>query len=297
MRIDQRNAGGVVTIPAGSIIYTIDRWKVYAVGAALTGQRETWGAVGQSQFVYVINGAAGNTTAQFAQYIEQANCFDMAGQTVTLSASLANSVLTSISWGLYYANAADNFGGLTQIAGGNFTGVSSSMTRFSTQIAIPAAATTGLLVTFTAAAGQPSGTFVIGDVQLELGSVATPFERRPVGVELDLCRRYLQYVGGLVGVCASGTQFSLHVNFPMRMRTAPATNTAAILLPSSLVISDDTSANYTGTGLAFDAANSSMSDTGGRVANITGSGFSGFTGGRFIGMLGTSGSIGFNAEL
>jgi len=36
-------------------------------------------------------------------------------------------------------------------------------------------------------------TFFITGVQLEVGSVATPFEHRSFGEELQLCRRYLQY--------------------------------------------------------------------------------------------------------
>ena len=38
--------------------------------------------------------------------------------------------------------------------------------------------------------GQQSGTFDIAQVQLEEGSVATPFENRPIGLELSLCQRY-----------------------------------------------------------------------------------------------------------
>jgi len=45
--------------------------------------------------------------------------------------------------------------------------------------------------------GQQSGTFDIAQVQLEEGSVATPFEVRPQGLELSLCRRY--YRRGRVG--------------------------------------------------------------------------------------------------
>ena len=39
---------------------------------------------------------------------------------------------------------------------------------------------------------QQSGTFDIAQVQLEEGSVATPFEQRPYGLELSLCQRYYQ---------------------------------------------------------------------------------------------------------
>jgi hypothetical protein len=40
--------------------------------------------------------------------------------------------------------------------------------------------------------GQQSGTFDISNVQLEAGSVATPFEQRPIGTELSLCQRYYE---------------------------------------------------------------------------------------------------------
>lgn len=38
-----------------------------------------------------------------------------------------------------------------------------------------------------------NATFQITGVQLESGSVATPFENRPIGAELQLCQRYYQY--------------------------------------------------------------------------------------------------------
>jgi hypothetical protein len=42
--------------------------------------------------------------------------------------------------------------------------------------------------------GQQSGTFDIAQVQIEPGPVATPFEHRPIGTELALCKRYAQWV-------------------------------------------------------------------------------------------------------
>lgn len=42
--------------------------------------------------------------------------------------------------------------------------------------------------------GNQSGTFDIAQVQLEEGSVATPFEHRPIGTELALCQRYFQSI-------------------------------------------------------------------------------------------------------
>jgi hypothetical protein len=75
--------------------------------------------------------------------------------------------------------------------------------------------------------GQQSGTFEIAQVQIEPGSVATPFERRPIGTELALCQRYA-YVNqqGDTGRAESTAKTNNSVKFPVTMRTAPS---AAVL--------------------------------------------------------------------
>jgi hypothetical protein len=186
--IDQRNAGANQTITAGAALaYTVDRWYAYCTGANVTGARVA--ASGAYQFT----GAASVTAIGFAQRIEAANCQHLAGGNATLSVDLSNSLLTTVTWTAYYANSTDAFGTLasptrTQIATGTFT-VSSTVTRYSATFAVPSAATTGIEIVFTVGA-QTSGTWRINNAMLEAGPTATPFERRPIGVETALCYSY-----------------------------------------------------------------------------------------------------------
>ena len=232
MAIDQRNAGASQTFTAAAALaYSVDRWYGFCTGANVTGQRVQGASVGQ--FRYQFTGAGSVTQIGFGQRIEQLNTADLAGTTATLSVDLANSVLTSVTWTAYYANTADTFGTLasptrTQIATGTFT-VNSTVTRYSTNISVPAAATTGIEIVFTVGA-QTSGTWTIGNVQLEAGSVATPFERRSVGQELALCQRYCQVYGrdsiynniGTCGFAVSTTVANISVQLQVPMRSSPS---------------------------------------------------------------------------
>jgi len=76
-------------------------------------------------------------------------------------------------------------------------------------------------------------TFYITGVQLEAGSVATPFEHRQYGTELQLCKRYYQrytggsgnygYIGLTMGV-GSSTSIAVMFPFEQEMRATPSTS-------------------------------------------------------------------------
>lgn len=207
MAIDQRNAGVAQTITAGAALaYTVDRWYAYCTGANVTGQQVA--GTGGNLFAYRFTGAASVTSIGFGQRIEALNSADLAGTTATLSVELSNSLLTTVTWTAFYANTSDTFGTLasptrTQIATGTFT-VTNTLTRYSTQISIPAAATTGIEIVFTVGA-QTSGTWIIDNVQLEAGNMMSTFERRPHGQELLLCQRY--YETKTVFMLTKGAQY------------------------------------------------------------------------------------------
>jgi hypothetical protein len=79
--------------------------------------------------------------------------------------------------------------------------------------------------------GQQSGTFDIAQVQIEPGPVASPFERRPVGVELSLCQRYYQELTrvGWRGDATTGQIYAAWYNYST-MRTMPSVVIADVSL-------------------------------------------------------------------
>ena len=238
MTIDQRNAGAAQTITAAAALaYTADRWYAYSTGANVTGQRITGSA--NNQYAYRFTGAASVTAIGFGQRIEAANSIDLAGSTATLGVDLANSVLTSVTWTAYYATTADTFGTLasptrTQISTGTFT-VTSTLTRYSTQIFIPSAAITGLEIVFSVGS-QTSGTWTIDNVQLEAGPLATPFERRMIGQELILCQRYFASINGAIGAGSELNTSAAYIKLPLSVTMRADNQTVTLSTGNSITV-------------------------------------------------------------
>jgi len=217
MQIAQRATSATIT--AGSTIAagysTVDRFYVYCTGANVTAAQVAGSGATKNRLQ--ITGAASVTAVGIGQRIESLNSYDLAGSTATLSADLAiSATLTTVTWTASYATTtADTFGTLasptvTQIATGTFT-VNSTVTNFSTNISIPAAATTGIQIVFTVGALTAGLTWTVGNVQLEKGSTATSFDYRPIGTELSLCQRYYEnnYPSGTAVGAGSMSQYSI----------------------------------------------------------------------------------------
>jgi len=293
------------TITAGSTIAagysTVDRWYAYSTGANVTAAQVA--GAGNNKNLFQITGAASVTAVGIGQRIEQLNSYDMAGQTATLSVNIANSLLTSVTWTAFYANTADTFGTLasptrTSIATGTFT-VTSTLTNYNAQISIPAAATTGIEIVFTVGA-QTSGTWQLGNVQLEIGTLATPFERRLYNQELANCQRYYFQTGkesadNNFASGFSGNASIQYVNYYLKqkMRAIPTLSTSGTATHYQIFIG--TGSVILSSVPVLDAANSTTDLV--LITNTTSGGLTVGQGGIFRANNSTAAFLGFNAEL
>jgi hypothetical protein len=225
MQIWQR--GTSFSSPANGA-YTADRW--FGSGASISSISQS--ADVPTGYKYSIS-ASGTAYTAVGQRIESVNCIDLGGATVTLSFWLKQTTAAgtgAIAVALYYANTADTFSSTTQIGSNQYINTSSTWTQYTiTFSSISANAVNGLQILFIAN-NAGSSAYQITGVQLEVGSVATPFERRQYGQELELCQRYYQQINGPSSnnaYMAAGTQagsttsWSAYFNFIATMRAAP----------------------------------------------------------------------------
>lgn len=147
-------------------------------------------------------------------------------------------------------------------------------------------------------ADSNTATFYMTAVQLEIGSVATPFSRAggSIGGELALCQRYYYRMGGLstyqrfgAGTARSTTAGEINTIFPVTMRVKPTS------IDFSTLTLDDTFTTVSSvTNAVIDSAGSGNNQV---TTTCTSSGL---TQGRFYNLEAnnsTSGYLGFSAEL
>lgn len=91
-----------------------------------------------------------------------------------------------------------------------------------------------------------SATFDLTGVQLEVGPVATPFEHRSVGQELQLCKRYFQKIGNMPGICNGSTTLTAIGPYPVELRATPTVGQTGVFNAQN---SSDINNTQSGTGL------------------------------------------------
>ena len=231
MRIDQRNAGASVT-PTTDGTYLVDRFKCGITQASkLTFQQSTTAPAGFTNSLKATVAAIptiGATDYFFIQQvIEGYNVGDLGwgssgASSVTLSFWVQSSVTGTFGVTIRSGNETQYYNfGYTIAAANTWQKITQTISGPTTggTTAFPTGNTAGLEVWFglgygstytggtqnawtTGFVGQPTGatnpvstsgaTWYVTGVQLEPGTVATPFERRSYGQELALCQRYFE---------------------------------------------------------------------------------------------------------
>jgi hypothetical protein len=291
MRIDQRNAGAS---GSGSGRYFVDRWFIGTDISTIATQRSTDAPSGftNSSLVSITTGGtvSAGTAAYIRHKIEGFNTADLAwgsasAQSVTLSfwakasvtgtygVGLMNSAGNRSYVGQYTISAASTWEYKTIVVPGDTTGTWLTDNGTGVQISFDIGSGSNVQATAGAwsagsywrasgnvqLAATTGATFYITGVQLEAGSVASPFERRDYGRELIMCQRYTYAWnaadgGGAfakigLGFFSSSTNFKCLTYFPVQMRAAPTSVTAS----GSLNMFDGAS-NYTATAVGIDQA-------------------------------------------
>ena len=269
MRFDQRNSGAALNAVGSGYTNSIDRWQIYsAVAGKFNIQQNAGGVSPPAGFPFYLGATTASAYTPGAgdynfisQKIEADNISTWywgqpAAKSVTLSfwvrssltgthsGFIGNSALTTSYPFTFTINSANTWEFKTITIPGstagswNITGngigafVGFCLGNGSSFIAGSANAWTGATPQAPGAQsviGTAGATFYVAGVQLEEGSTATPFESRPYGVELALCQRYYQRIGGISGnditikwyAPSSGYYGTYSVPLPVEMRASP----------------------------------------------------------------------------
>jgi len=290
--------------------YTADRWRFDADGSGSTNtisqQAFTPGTAPvagyEGAYFYRMARSAvgtGNTYNQLKQAIEDVRTF--AGQTVTLSFWAKADTTRVVNVYIY-----QNFGtGGSSTAGGYIGNVSltTSWARYSitTSIASISGSTIGtgsyLQLLFATPAAVAS-TIDFWGVQLEAGSVTTPFTTasNTLQGELALCQRYYyrnsasnsySWLSGM-GIAGSTTVADIPIQLPVTMRTTPT-----VLDTGNIAINDNVGSLITAT-FTLNTANLTNSTT---AVRATSSGLTLYRSYNIVANNNAAAYIGFSAEL
>jgi hypothetical protein len=193
------------------------------------------------------SGITANGFISFQQSLETVETIPFVGKTVTLSFYARA--------GANYSNASNGLGFQLRTGTGtdqnvtSFTGVanpiSTSVTLTTTWQRFTASVTLATTITqlglnfysLTTGTAGAADYFEITGIQLEVGTVATPFRRAAGNIqgELAACQRYFYNLGGdsayatlPTGYANSTTQFQIPFAFPVEMRTTPSVSISGV---------------------------------------------------------------------
>ena len=231
--------------------YTLDRWYILSDGNdAIDVTRETSVVPTNQKYAIALDVETTNKKFGIAQIIESDNCVGLTGGTVTLGfkakvsattkldnvkaaivawSGTADTVTSDIisAWGAEGTNPTLIANATYENTPANLS-VTTSYATYSVTASVDTASTTNIIVfIWSDVTDTTAGDFLyVTDVQLEPGTVATPFERRPIGTELALCQRYYSILDKVVlARWAAGGSFGggvTYFTYPQTMRATPS---------------------------------------------------------------------------
>ena len=289
MAIDQRNAGASVTPTDGQ--YTLDRWQANQAVASKYSVQQNAGSVtppaGFTKYLGVTSLSAYTVGASeyfcLRQNIEGFNTADLAWGTasaspVTLSFWVRSSLTGTFGATLmnensnrsypftYTINSANTWEYKTITVNGDTSGTWATTNGVGLRLTMgmgvgstySGAAGAWASANYLSATGATSvvgtsgATFYITGVQLEKGTVATSFDYRPYGTELQLCQRYYQTIGEVFGngAAANSGNSGCFWAFGVQMRATPTITYTAEFGTVSATYPDPTKCTFSGTSSA-----------------------------------------------
>jgi hypothetical protein len=238
-------------------VYQADRWTCMGFQAA-RHQRVSVASPVEGMTARFANRVGSSTVAENSggtrmtcdQKIESTNCYDLPGKAVTYSfwirfssataASVANSTNSAFgNFNSYIAGSTTNTDSATSPDSiGTVVGVNvitngslpTTWTKITTTTTVPVGSNNVALRLGFGALGSTTNAgdvwYEVTECQVELGTIATSFDRRPYALELTLCQRYFYRVYGIfwsLGVInqPSGSWTLASMTHPTTMRTNP----------------------------------------------------------------------------
>lgn len=226
--------------------FTADRWQTsIGTGAAATISQQAFTAGAapisgyeSAYFLRFARTTTGSSSSYLYQKIEDVRTF--AGQTATVSFWAKAASTYTFATGEIYLEQTWGTGGtagsVVTYVNASSQAVSTSWTRYSFTVAVPAATgktigtSSALALVFNFATGQGTSTFDIWGVQVEAGSTATPFQTATGTIqgELAACQRYYYrmtapgaYTVFATGGSTGSTNARFAISYPVTMRVAP----------------------------------------------------------------------------
>jgi hypothetical protein len=294
-----------VTIKSVSSTYQyaiVDRFAVKATGTAvsagiITGSTGS-GNAGTTGYDVAVTGATlTGSGIMYFRYRMEAKDVQAAydGRTASISLSVYHNVGSNINYTIYVnkvnSGLPDDWSASTAISNsGAISVATATKTTIKYENISMGSCVNGIEIEVQAACGAiTTKGFEWGDIQMNAGSVALPFQPSSFDEELRACQRYYEQIGrGMIGRWGSAIAIKLVGTFRVSKRITSATT---ILLTTTPQVEETQVIVRTGSGSTIVAASAGFTGI-----NIDLGGFTGATAGAF-GHVITDPLIGVDAEL